>query len=179
MGAGHSELGNRFEYLKTCFWSLYEFFPYITASVSRQEDVEWAIQSSGLPFYDIMLIEGLPKSAGLPVATTQHTKARFLSGQWSHFDYIFFTESDQIIISRELPLMYEHLKKFPGHMILPHRLMPYSKDAMTLAHKRSVEKFVYNEWMEQSCCLERQNCIERKSWKHVKDEDVPVINYYG
>lgn len=24
MGAGHSELGNRFEYLKACFWSIYE-----------------------------------------------------------------------------------------------------------------------------------------------------------
>ncbi len=43
MGAGHSELGNRFEYLKTCFWSLYEFFPFITASVTREEDVEWAL----------------------------------------------------------------------------------------------------------------------------------------
>jgi hypothetical protein len=30
------------------------------------------------------------------------------------FDYVFFTESDQILISRELPLMYAHLKKYPG-----------------------------------------------------------------
>jgi hypothetical protein len=41
MGAGHSKLGNRFEYLKTCFWSLYEFFPNIVISVTRQEDVDW------------------------------------------------------------------------------------------------------------------------------------------
>jgi hypothetical protein len=31
MGAGHSELGNRFVYLKACFWSFYEFFPHIVA----------------------------------------------------------------------------------------------------------------------------------------------------
>lgn len=37
MGAGHSELGNRFVYLQTCFWSLYEFFPHIVAGVARQE----------------------------------------------------------------------------------------------------------------------------------------------
>jgi hypothetical protein len=43
MGAGHSELNNRFEYLKTCFWSLYEFFPFITMGVSREQDVEWAM----------------------------------------------------------------------------------------------------------------------------------------
>ena len=179
MGAGHSELGNRFEYLKTCFWSLHEFFPHITATVSRVEDVEWALQQSGLPFYDIMLVEGLPQSAGLPVSTTQHTKARFLSGQYAQFDYVFFTESDQIVISRELPLMYEHLKQYPGHMILPHRLMPYSAEVMDLAHKRPSKAFPFNAWMKQSCCLERQNCMERKSWKNIKDQEVPVINYYG
>jgi hypothetical protein len=87
MGAGHSKLGNRFEYLKTCFWSLYEFMPNIVAGVSRQEDVDWAMycsnfsilnsfvldklmiyilsKESGLPFFDLMLITGLPKSAGL------------------------------------------------------------------------------------------------------------------
>lgn len=43
MGEGHSVVGNRFEYLKTCFWSLYEFFPHIAIGVSRQEDVDWAM----------------------------------------------------------------------------------------------------------------------------------------
>lgn len=43
MGAGHSELGNRFEYLKTCFWSIYEFIPNIVAGVTRQEDVDWGM----------------------------------------------------------------------------------------------------------------------------------------
>jgi hypothetical protein len=41
MGAGHSELGNRFHYLRACFWSFYEFFPYIMMGVSRPEDVVW------------------------------------------------------------------------------------------------------------------------------------------
>lgn len=63
--------------------------------VSRQEDVEWGFQSSGLPFYDILLLENLPKSASLPVATTQETKRRLQSGKWT-FDYVFFTESDQV-----------------------------------------------------------------------------------
>ena len=37
MGAGHSELGNRFEYLRACFWSFYEFVPNIVAGVTRKE----------------------------------------------------------------------------------------------------------------------------------------------
>jgi hypothetical protein len=39
MGAGHSELGNRFEYLRACFWSFYEFIPNIVAGVTRKEVV--------------------------------------------------------------------------------------------------------------------------------------------
>lgn len=68
---------------------------------------------SGLPFYDVILLPPLPKSAGLPVGTTQQVKMRLLDGRYD-FDYIFFTESDQILISRELQLMYEHLKRYPG-----------------------------------------------------------------
>ena len=50
---------------------------------------------SGLPFFDVMLNENLPKSASLPVSTVQQAKARLLDGRWD-FDYIFFTESDQV-----------------------------------------------------------------------------------
>ena len=99
MGSGHSELGNRFVYLKACFWSLYQFFPNIVAGVSRQADVDWAWNSSGLPFYDIILLDKLPKPAGLPVGLTQKVKQRLNTGGiWEHtFDYVFFTESDQVL----------------------------------------------------------------------------------
>lgn len=50
---------------------------------------------SGLPFYDVMLIEDLPKSASLPVATVQQAKARIIDGRWD-FDFLFFSESDQV-----------------------------------------------------------------------------------
>ncbi len=51
---------------------------------------------SGLPFYDVMLLPDLPKSASLPVATVQETKRRIVNGTWGHFEYVFFTESDQV-----------------------------------------------------------------------------------
>lgn len=206
MGAGHSELGNRFEYLKTCFWSLYEFFPHIVVAVARPEDVQWAWNSSGLPFYDVLLLNNLPKSAGLPVGSTQMLRQRLIDGTYD-FDYIFYTESDQILIARELQMLYQHLKQYPGHMLLPHRLMPYSAEAMIKGLKRTEimdlateafnttrddegKKGSYpygdhllpphqNKWMTQSCCLPRQNCQERKSWKHLSDPAVPVIQYYG
>ena len=110
MGAGHSELGNRFEYLKACFWSLYEFFPHITIGVKTHDDVDWGWKKSGLPFYDIILLENLPKAASLPVGTTQRVKQLLSSGRWD-FDYVYYTESDQILMVRILPLLYESLRK--------------------------------------------------------------------
>lgn len=75
-------------------------------------------------------------------------------------------------------------------MLLPHRLMPYSSLAMSIAHQRELQSMPYNAWMGQSCCLPRQNCMERKSWKALRPgkntgkaqesmSAVPVINYYG
>lgn len=178
MGAGHSELGNRFDYLKACFWSIYEFMPNIVAGVSRKEDVEWCKKESGLPFYDVLLLDKLPKGAALPVGTTQLAKQKLRTGEWD-FDYLFFTESDQILISRTLPMIFDHLKKYPNKMILPHRLMPYSKEAITLGHKKSVDGIQNNDWMNQSCCLERQNCANRANWRELSHADVHVISYYG
>ena len=36
-----------------------------------------------------------------------------------------------------------------------------------------------NEWMSQSCCIPRQNCIERDTWLSIKNKNIPIINYYG
>lgn len=58
-------------------------------------DYKYHRNESGLPFFDVMLIENLPKSASLPVATVQQTKARIMDGRWD-FDYVYFTESDQV-----------------------------------------------------------------------------------
>mmetsp|Transcript_8776 Transcript_8776/g.19256 ORF Transcript_8776/g.19256 Transcript_8776/m.19256 type:complete len:454 (-) Transcript_8776:395-1756(-) len=180
MGAGHSKLGNRYEYLRTCFWSLYEHFPHIVAGVSRQEDVDWCMHESGLPFMQAVLLDKLPKAAGLPVGLTQQVRSRLLDGTWD-FDFVFFTESDQILVSRELQLMYTHLKTYPGHMMLPHRLMPYSSRVMGEAHLRDLASpsLQDGDWALRRCCLPRQNCVDRKDWLPLKDPRVPVINFYG
>jgi hypothetical protein len=67
----------------------------------------------------------------------------------------------------------------PSHMMLPHRLMPYSSRVIAEAHKRDLAPMVDGAWASQSCCLPRQNCQERKSWLPITDPKVPVINYYG
>jgi hypothetical protein len=52
MGAGHSKLSNRFQYLAACFWSFYADYPYIVVAVKSDKDRYFAryLRRSGLPF---------------------------------------------------------------------------------------------------------------------------------
>jgi hypothetical protein len=34
-------------------------------------------------------------------------------------------------------------------------------------------------WMQHSCCMPRQNCLERDNWVPLIHEDIPYINIYG
>jgi hypothetical protein len=52
-------------------------------------------QESDLPFYDVIFAQGLPKAASLPVATSQLVRTRIMNGTYD-FDYVYFTESDQV-----------------------------------------------------------------------------------
>ncbi len=133
---------------------------------------------SGLPFFDVMVLPGLPKSASLPVGTVQETKRRILNGTWD-FDYVFFTESDQILMMRVPEVIYSYLDKHPRHLMIPHRLMAYPSPILKLHHKRPPSSGGPFDWMDLSCCLPRQNCVERKEWVHVSNTSLPVLNIYG
>jgi len=69
----------------------------------------------------------------------QAVKQKLVSKAWD-FDFVFFTESDQILMARIMPLLYDNLKQFPGRMLLPHRLMPYSHMVINKAHNRDVSE---------------------------------------
>lgn len=178
MGAGHSKLSNRFQYLSACFWSFYADYPYIVAGVKTQGDYDFARSASGLPFFDVLLINNLPKSASLPVATVQQTKARILDGRWD-FDYIFFTESDQLLMMKIPDDVYTYLNQYPRHLLIPHRLMAYPRQVITLFHKRKISRRRPYDWLDMSCCLPRQHCEDRKNWIHISKDNVSILNIYG
>eukprot|EP01041_Mallomonas_annulata_P006623 gene6623-13418_t len=137
MGAGHSNLDNRLVYLKACFWSIYVDFPNIVAVVKTPGDRDFALNTSGLPFYDVILVDNLPKSASLPVATVQQTKLRLQNGTYD-FDYVYFTESDQILMMRIESDLFAYLKAYPMRLIVPHRLMPYPKLISSFLNKTAI-----------------------------------------
>ena len=66
-----------------------------------------------------------------------------------------------------------------SHMMVPHRLMPYSNRVIAEAHHRDIQSIHDGAWAGQSCCMPRQNCQERKTWVPIANSTVPIINYYG
>ena len=188
MGAGHSKLGNRFVYLQACFWSCYLHFPHVTVAVKGVKDYHWAMNDSGLPFWDVLLIDNLPKSASLPVATVQQAKARIMDGRWNIFDYVYFTESDQILMMRPFDAIYRHLDMYKRRLVVPHRLMPYPEAVLLHFHKRDIFKdapsqalkgYGPEDWRNMNCCLRRQNCYDRHEWVKVKNDSVAIVSVYG
>jgi hypothetical protein len=72
-------------------------------------------EKSGLPFYDVLLLDDLPKPASLPVATSLAVKSRILNGSYD-FDYFYFTESDQVAFlcpSHPIPLVIDFCNLHP------------------------------------------------------------------
>jgi len=180
-GAGHSLLGNRKVYLQACFWSIYAEIPHIVAAVKSTKDQAYALSAEiGLPFYDVMLMPNLPKSASLPVSTVQWTKRRIQSGEWSHFDYVYFTESDQILVMRSHEDLYAHLDTYPRRLLIPHRLIPYPETILHHYHKRNSSIYGPLAFLQQNCCTRRQNCDgKRQDWLHVRNTSVVVANVFG
>lgn len=94
-GSGQSNHMNRLLYLKLCFWSFYARYRHIVVFVMTMKDYHFLKSQSDLPFYDIILLQNLPTTASLPVASVIETQARIRSLTW-RFEYIFYTESDQV-----------------------------------------------------------------------------------
>lgn len=42
MGAGHSKLSNRYQYLAACFWSFYADYPHVVVAVKSEKDLHFA-----------------------------------------------------------------------------------------------------------------------------------------
>jgi hypothetical protein len=83
------------------------------------------------------------------ICIVQQAKARLMDGRWD-FDYVFFTESDQvlyvinggiecsnafvsilqILMIRIQEELFNHLKKYPRRLMVPHRLAPYPEEVI-------------------------------------------------
>ena len=175
MGFGHSEPSNRILYLQTCFFSLETVFPNIVVFVASEHERSFLLNTVSLAFYDVVVVDTYNRSDALPAAAVVETQRRFKSREWD-FDFLYYTESDQILLLRKPQVLFDYLKKYPHRVAVPHRLMAYpSVIARQVFHKQVSGEGPF-AWLNMSCFMPRTNCMgDRSDWVHVSHPSVSAV----
>mmetsp|Transcript_26637 Transcript_26637/g.45030 ORF Transcript_26637/g.45030 Transcript_26637/m.45030 type:complete len:354 (-) Transcript_26637:523-1584(-) len=122
-GESGTTVANKKIYFKLCFDSVYPVFKNILGAVINKQDQK--ILKSARPFRDVMLFKErnndceLPLLALLAVKRMLKTDAQFAAS----FDYIYFTEGDQVLVGRQYPQIFSFLSNNPYAVLTPHRLV--------------------------------------------------------
>ena len=94
-------VSTRFAYLNLTFWSHYRVFPHIGVVVGTQADYDFVTSKAcGLPWAEVVSVIdhiAMPKNMG--VAAGIAAQQKFRNKAWSHFKYMYWTESDQVFLS--------------------------------------------------------------------------------
>jgi hypothetical protein len=125
VGTGHSVAKTRFIYLNATFFSISKIFKHVVVFVENEADRKYCAEMSGLPFFEVVLIQGLTNPKLLGVATVLEMQRKFQSKEWT-FDWMYFTESDQVLHLR--PHQLEELLKHASDkisVVAPHRFLPF------------------------------------------------------
>jgi hypothetical protein len=118
----------RLYFFESTFWSVYRYFPHIAVCVSNSRDADF-IRSLQLPVFQIFHLENskgiaweLPRFALL----TAH-EAMSSNPSWAQFQFLYFTEGDQLLHMRHQTEMARFMAATKGKFALvPHRMqVPY------------------------------------------------------
>ena len=187
-GMGGSEQRFRKKYLQLTFYSLFPLFKHIVGVVRNAKDFIWARNSSLLPFYDVWLLEDLPTTCALPLASLLEAKRRLLgSASTNRFRYIYFTEADQILLfARSFGSMFSYINKNAYSAILPHRLVLPPPSFLThekINQERILDLTPLSLYEGEGpvrrtirCCLDTESNGERLQWKKLNQTQIVRIH---
>lgn len=114
----------RVNFFEATFWSIYRYMPHIAIAVSNQRDADF-VNELQLPIFELYKFEKdggvaweLPKFSLLKAHEALSSDPR-----WAHFQYIYFTEGDQILHMRHQTDILKFLQATDGKFsIVPHRM---------------------------------------------------------
>lgn len=127
-GSGNQPLDERqslrLHFFESTFWSIYRYFPHIAVCVSSDRDANF-IRTLQLPVLEICRLENskglaweLPRFALL----TAH-EALTSNPNWAHFQYLYFSEGDQLLHMRHQTELMKFMSATKGKFALvPHRM---------------------------------------------------------
>jgi len=136
-GSGHSIRDTKLKYLNITVHSILCHFDAVVAAVSHPLDKEYVLHESGLPIYDVIEHNDLPRPSSAGMFTLMRIQDRLRNDpRWKHFEYVFYTEADQILHLRTTqvfaPLLASNAKDRAQHrspmkpqplrsILIPHR----------------------------------------------------------
>lgn len=204
--SGHSALESRRAFLRLTVESLRRTFPRYTACVATEPDYEYVSNTPGLDFFDVLKRFDISKPSRLGFATLfTAQKALATDPRWAGFNFVLYTESDQILHVRDVDRLLKIAgnSAVPNHVI-PHRVMPAARrvdlgpepldwtDHMGsksgFRHKpgaMALSEFAQNDAKKlhrihdvdaASCCFDRAPCSKHRShWKRGHDSSVHLF----
>ena len=194
LDAGNSAVANRRLYLEVCFWNIIQIYRNIVIGCCFLDDVEMIREELKLPAFEVLLLsECTGKPHELPHALLRATQVRLkeTSSKWKdQFKYIFYTESDQMLVSRELDELYKYVDKYPYRVLLPHRLIPYTAEVLVDTFRssgieRRLPQLVSHDSLSPwRCCLPASACSGNRTGltalkKAMRSSTAPMLNIAG
>ena len=121
----------KYRYLEATFWSVYRYFKKIVLACASQSDID-AIKMLNMPIWKYAdLSDGLSNTHLLPKQALLYLHGK-LNGStvtiedkqdWDDVRYVYYTEADQILYARKLPVMFNALNEWKEDIaLLPHRI---------------------------------------------------------
>ena len=125
----------RIPFFEATFWSTFRHFPTVVVYVADEKDEKavaemdipaWKVHRLKVPFNHNNHSVALPRYGLLHLVENMKNNPEYAS-----FEYVFFTEGDQVIHFRQEPSIYDLIDGSDGSMIaIPHRMqtLPLAQD---------------------------------------------------
>lgn len=164
-------------FLRLTIKTLANIFPNIVVSVSEQHDYEYVVNDSGLNqyLYDVHFVRNLTRAVALPLVTCCQTRTLLLDGTYdSKFQFIYFTETDQILQLRNVNAILAGATRKNAVMV-PWRGLPiplendfvefrpnnqHQKDLIHTASKLKLHQV--DDLRSASCCYSKDTTLGSK-----------------
>lgn len=195
---GNSDVINRRIYLEASFWSIVGVgYQNVVIGCCFKEDLHTIQSTLKLPVIDALYIpECETDPQALPFLLLQATQRQLKQREdWKRaFKYVFFSESDQLLLVRNLGNLHAYLDTHPRRVLLPHRLIPYSREILSSLYgawglerglprlpRLSLQQAASSPWR---CCLPTVSCSGNHSAmvplkKALRTSVVPLLNVEG
>ena len=131
---GHSDIAKRLVYLEAAYYNIAAVFPNVVIGVANDADRAKILQELSLPVLNVFVLPRAQQHPQeLPFLTLKEVQRRLRENEDNYqkrFRYLFYTESDQLLVIRDEWKLFEQLEMHWRDVIMPHRLIPYSQELL-------------------------------------------------